>query len=272
MTKEADFITKIDAYAFKAYGIDANEYPVMAELLSIFESLPTEKKDYVHLADELLEADFTKIMPKCVVGLVRAIYKYAIKQGDSKAANNLGCMYYRGRVSGEPDYAEAAKYYEMADKMGNILATENLAYIYYYGLGCEVDYEKAYLYFSKAALGGRYEATYMLGDMFRTGKYCPKDDFMTFHCYTKAERLLSESKQSDAWGCIYHRIGDLFYYGIGTDKDLMAALHFYQLAETGYYDQMACGDRYHDKQLKKVLELQKKIRATIKDNLPKYNY
>lgn len=152
------------------------------------------------------------------------------------AANNLGALYYGGRIGGESDYEKATEYYEIADRLGYSLASENLAYIYYYGFGTEVDYEKAYLYFSKAALCGRYEATYKLGDMFRNGFYVEKSEKMTSYFYRRAMELVWQDNVSNNkyLGCVYQRVVDLFYEGIGTAQDDAEAFHYYQLAEECY--------------------------------------
>ena len=116
------------------------------------------------------------------------------------------------------------------------LSSENLAYIFYYGFGTEVDYAKAYLYFSKAALLGRYEATYKLGDMFRYGFYVEKNDKMTAYLYRKALDLVWKDDMCEQKyaGCVYQRVADLFYEGIGVEKNDAEEFRYYQLAE-GYY-------------------------------------
>ncbi|MBO7515991.1 MAG: sel1 repeat family protein [Lachnospiraceae bacterium] len=63
------------------------------------------------------------------------------------------------------------KYLEMAAECGNLWAMEELGYMWYYGQHGEVDYEKAFYYFSKGAQqttgSGRLWCTYKLADMYR---------------------------------------------------------------------------------------------------------
>ncbi len=267
--------TELDLLACKAHGIDEKDYPEMANIINQFLVLDAKNQDYVELANRLMGADSTKRMPKDVVELVVRTYEYAIEEDeDELAANNLACLYYSGRIDGEPDYNNARKYYEIASRFGYVLASENLAYIYYYGFGTDIDYSQAYKYFSKAALRGRYEAMYKVGDMFRYGYYVEKDDKMTANCYFRAMDLIQNDHMTaeKCYGGLYHRLADLFYDGIGVEKDLKEAMHYYQLAEIGYYQQIEEGDRYHYDQIQTVIAQQKKIRRKLQKALPDYSY
>ena len=97
---------------------------------------------------------------------------------------------------------------------------------------------------------------------------------MTAHCYRTAANLIQNDHMASVrcFGSVYHRVADLYNEGIGVEKDLKAALHFYQMAETGYYDQIEKGDKYHFAQLSEVIEKQKKIRRLLKKNLPEFEF
>ena len=73
-------------------------------------------------------------------------------------------------------------------------------------------------------------------------------------------------------GCVYQRVADLFYEGIGTAQDDAEAFRYYQLAEECYYTQIADGDKYHADQIPVVIERQKKLRKRIQKKLPKYEF
>ena len=265
---------ELDLLACRAHSIDAEKYPEMSATINRFLVLDADDQDYKELAGQLMNADQSKIMPEEVVDFIRATYEYYMDKGDALAANDLGVLYYGGRVGGKPDYVNARKYYEMADRLGYTLASENLAYIFYYGFGTEVDYEKAYLYFSKAALTGRYEATYKLGDMFRNGYYVEKNDKMTAYLYRRALDLVWKDEMSNEKfaGCVYQRVGDLYYEGIGVGKNDTEAFRYYQLAEVYYYKQIAEGDNYHFDQVRVVIEKQKKIRKKLQKTMPIYEF
>ena len=267
-------MAELDLLACRAHSINEEQYPEMSNIINRFLVLDPEDQDYKELADRLMNADTSKCMPEEVVDFVRRAYEYAIEDGDGLAANNLGALYYGGRVGGAPNYEKAREYYEVADRLGYTLASENLAYIFYYGFGIEVDYEKAYLYFSKAALTGRYEATYKLGDMFRNGFYVEKNDKMTAFFYRKAMDLVwhDEASTNKYLGCVYQRVGDLFFEGIGVEQNDEEAFRYYQLAEGYYYKQIEEGDKYHADQIPVVIEKQKKLRKKLQKNLPKYEF
>jgi len=265
---------ELDLLACRAHSIDAEKYPEMSAAINRFLVLDAEDQDYKELAGQLMNADQSRIMPEEVVDFISATYEYYMDKGDALAANDLGVLYYGGRVGGKPDYVNARKYYEVADRLGYTLASENLAYIFYYGFGTDVNYEKAYLYFSKAALTGRYEATYKLGDMFRNGYYVEKNDKMTAYLYRRALDLVWKDEMSNEkfTGCVYQRVGDLYYEGIGVEKNDAEAFKYYQLAECYYYKQIAEGDNYHIDQVSEVIEKQKKLRKRLQKTLPDFEF
>ena len=265
---------ELDLLACRAHSIDENQYPEMSDIINHFLILDPEDQDYKDLADRLMNADASKRIPEEVVDFIKASYEYYIEKGDALAANNLGALYYSGRISGDPEYEEAREYYEVADRLGYTLASENLGYIFYYGFGTDIDYTKAYLYFSKAALTGRYEATYKIGDMFRNGFYVEKSEKMTAFFYRRALELVwkDETSYHKYLGCVYQRIGDLFYEGIGVEQNNEEAFRYYQLAEGYYYKQIEEGDKYHKDQIQVVIEKQKKLRKRLQKTIPEYDF
>ncbi len=135
------FDDKLEKLVYKAHNIDAEEFPEMSDMINRFLVLDPDDRDYRELADCLMNADSSKCIPKEVVKLIITIYENEIEAGeDAMAANNLGALYYGGRISGRPDYKSARKYYEISAKLGYPLAAENLAYIFYYGFDTAVDY------------------------------------------------------------------------------------------------------------------------------------
>lgn len=88
---------------------------------------------------------------------------------DSDCMLNLGGYYYS-----QKNYDLAFKYYEMSADYGNEFALVCLGYIWYYGRTGEVDYKKAYEYFSRA--GYNSVAKYKIADMYHNGYYVEKDE------------------------------------------------------------------------------------------------
>lgn len=89
---------------------------------------------------------------------------------DSDYMIRLGGYYYE-----QKDFDLALKYYEMADSYGNPWAPEGLGYIWYYGRTGEVDYKKAFEYYSKASENGFLRSRMKIADMYRNGYYVEKD-------------------------------------------------------------------------------------------------
>ena len=83
---------------------------------------------------------------------------------------HLGGIHYDER-----NFDLALKYYEMAASYDYDDAYECLGYIWYYGRTGEVDYKKAFEYFSKAAEAGNIIAEYKVADMYKNGYYVEQD-------------------------------------------------------------------------------------------------
>lgn len=213
--------------------------------------------------------DTDKVMPGSVLEYLKTVYQIGIDEGNPICMNNMGSLYYMGRC-GMKDYKKAQKYYEMSVKTGYPLSAENLGYIYYYGLDTDIDYEKAYKYFTMAALQGRIEATYKIGDMFRYGYYVEKSHNVACIMYHRAFEMSDNDKECTCVGNVMKRMGDLYYEGIGCDKDSKSALIYYQAAEVNFYRQMENGDPYVENELDYVIKAQVKLRKNITSKLLKH--
>ena len=188
--------------------------------------------------------------------LGRKVLEYlgkAIEAGNDQAMNLLGTMYYSGRVV-EKDQSKAMEWYQKATEKGNALSMLNLGYGYYYGNGLEKNMEMAYKMFTKAALLGQQEALYKVGDMFLNGYFVEKDEKAAFEMYGRTFAIGKEHLDEEAGQQMYSsaclRLGRCFRDGIGTEKDLLAAEHFF--AEAHYYFKVreANGDYFVEEGLK----------------------
>lgn len=108
--------------------------------------------------------------------------RYRAGQGDVKAQNLLGGMYYFGQ--GVPqDYREAAKWTRLAAEQGHATAQERLGHMYREGQGVPENYYEAGKWLRmaveghrKAAEQGHAEAQYNLGRMYHDGEGVPQND------------------------------------------------------------------------------------------------
>ncbi|KAL0229088.1 hypothetical protein GEMRC1_013708 [Eukaryota sp. GEM-RC1] len=76
---------------------------------------------------------------------------YSVELQNPAAMNSLGALFEQG-VHVEKDISLAVEYYKMAVRHGNRHAKDNLGYLYYKGIGVEIDYRKAYRLFHSTAL------------------------------------------------------------------------------------------------------------------------
>ncbi len=114
------------------------------------------------------------------------------KTHDTRWMVGLGGYFY-----GQKKFDLALKYYEMADSYGDRWAPEGLGYIWYYGRTGEIDYEKAFKYYSKAADNGIINSKLKLADMYKNGYYVDKD----YDKYCElVEEIYSLVKDSDSLG------------------------------------------------------------------------
>ena len=98
------------------------------------------------------------------------ILAYLIEETkDTDYMVELGGFYYERRA-----FDKALKYYEMAYAYGNEWVSEGLGYIWYYGRTGEVDYEKAFRYYSKAAELGNLRSRIKVADMYKKRIFCRK--------------------------------------------------------------------------------------------------
>ena len=252
--------------------VDAEKYP---DICSIIEcNLGSDGFVYVDafdLAVELHDADGAEVLPKDVADLLIEIYLEEIENENADAMTNLGSLYYTGRC-GEQNYEKAVKYYTMADKHGERQATENLGYCYYYGRTGEVDYKKAYHYFVKGALDNHLNSLYKIADMYKNGYYVEKDEREAFYIYRHCYEQMTNGHADMIGADICLRMGNVYYYGIGTEKNYELALKYYQEAEQHFYRKINNGDFFARKSLEDVIEKQDRIRKELLKDLPKFTW
>ncbi len=236
------------------------------------EQAECEHSDILKMTEDLAYAIQQEQLPPEVAALAQYGYQLAFELNDAGCINDLGVLYYTGRM-GEQDFGKAAQYYKMASDLGMALSTENLGYIYYYGRTGEVNYEMAYQLFSKAsAAHNRACATYKLGDMFKNGYYVERDIKSALECYKRAEKLIDDgqpcNRAANVAPDIYFRLGECYHLGSGTEVDLDKALDYYQRAERGFIVKVREGDFLVKKMLVRSIERQDEVREKIIAALP----
>lgn len=175
-----------------------------------------------------------------IMDMVVKCYELALEQGNSRAALNLGTLYYTGRGVSQ-DFKRAAKLYELAAQKGEIRALCNLGYCYYYGRHQEIDYEKAYYYFNLGAiLANDANCLYKLGDMFMEGRYVEPNTVYGEVLYRRAFELIESDEASEAdkelIADIYLRIGRMLLESEHLQQNPKLALNFLLSALMKFYE------------------------------------
>jgi hypothetical protein len=89
-------------------------------------------------------------------------WRKAAEQGDPKAEDGLGFMYFRGEGTVQ-DYSEAAHWYRKSAEQGYAPAQYDLGYMYYYGYGVPQDRVEANRLFHQSAAQGNEDARRTIG-------------------------------------------------------------------------------------------------------------
>lgn len=188
--------------------------------------------------------------------------KQLADKGNHESLQSLGTLHYTGyREALTQDYALARDYYHRAAELSEIKdnwALNNLGCCYYFGLGGDIDYKKAYSCFALSAMYGNPNAMYKLGDMYYYGKYVDKDFDASFYWYTLAKERdvdVSEEHMGFLSASISMRIGRALLFGEGTDIDVVHALYELRAAEVLFYNQTLNWVDPSKEQIPKVKEL-----------------
>ena len=143
------------------------------------------------------------------------------KIGNVLAQNNLGYMYRNG-VEFPRDYTKAIKWYTRAAKAGNVLAQSNLGYMYDKGLGVEPNSNQAIKWYKRAAKQGYAAAQTNLGLSYQRGLGVAQDYKKAFKWCMKA----AEQDYSDAQA----NLGIIYRNGLGVAQDYKQALTWHTRA------------------------------------------
>lgn len=147
------------------------------------------------------------------------------EQGDSCAKFEIGEIYYEGKLV-EKNIQTAVEWFEKAaDDYKEKFSQMKLGRMYEIGDGVEQDYLKAIKYYERAAFTSplQNEALYRLALFYLNG-YGYEQNYE--YAASMFEVLLNDEYIPEA----KYQYGRCLEYGIGIDKDLDQALHWYELA------------------------------------------
>ena len=172
-------------------------------------------------------------------------YKESAYRGNRKAKYMVGKCYYNG-FGCNVDYNMAFEYLndfstnealEMLFRLGVSFYNEKnydkafrclyksrnisdesqylLGECYYYGFGCNVDYDMAFKYLNDCNIDDALEMLFRLGVSF----YNKKNYDKAFRCLYKSRNISDESQ---------YLLGECYYYGYGTDQYYKNACYYYE--------------------------------------------
>jgi len=113
---------------------------------------------------------------------------------------------------------------------------------------------------------------YKVADMYKNGYYVEKDEDVAFRIYTYCYENLSDYDERLFGADVCLRIGNAYFYGTGTKKDLQLALKYYQEAEQLFYVKLRDGDFFSRKGLESVIEKQGEIRELLAKEMPSFDW
>ncbi|MBQ9542644.1 MAG: SEL1-like repeat protein [Ruminococcus sp.] len=142
----------------------------------------------------------------------------------------IGKMYTYG-LGVDADDDKAFQYFTSAAMEGNKYAMYSLANCYMFGKGTASDHKQAFLWYSKASEKGMLYATYAVAQMYQNGDGTDKSIELADHHYRialSAFLKLYQSEQAD--DNLIYKIGTMYKNGLGTDIDKAKAIKFFALA------------------------------------------
>ncbi|UTW04704.1 sel1 repeat family protein [Amphritea atlantica] len=96
---------------------------------------------------------------------------------------------------------------------GNILAQNNLGWMYLHGLGTDIDFNKSFYWYQKASVSNEPLILYMLGQAHLFGRGTTKDKAKAFQLYHRAQG--KGIPEADL------RVGMDYYFGIVSKQDVI---------------------------------------------------
>lgn len=272
--KLAKPVLKTDFYDEDSWECEEfHNYATETEEEDVYNGSELDYEDVMVALEDMIFRDETKQFPPALIKLLEYAYGVAIENKDGSRIHNYGTFFYDGRI-GEQDFKKAAELYEIGASLGCPNSLCALGYIYYYGRTGEVNYEKAYMYFSKSAFRDN-DATslYKVGDMYKNGYYVQQDLVTAYKIYERSYEIFKSeedeydydpSKAADA----AFRVGECLLNGIGCDQDVMKALEYLQLAERGFVERVSKGEYFLRKMLKATVEKENEARQKLSEKLP----
>jgi TPR repeat protein len=146
------------------------------------------------------------------------LYEANIKNNDY-AQVFLAFLYENGSFGLEKDYSKALELRIRSDSLGNPHAPNTIGWIYFHGLGVEINFVDAFKWFEKGAAKGDLNSSNMVGLMYLCGYGVEQNN-------KKAAEWFKKGLARNHYGSI-HNIGWLYLNGYGVEKNKLKALKLF---------------------------------------------
>lgn len=226
---QRDLNKALDCYNHAIELGDTSSYSVVAEIHSILSSSAESVEFYKKSADYgyTFSAFELGMLYKEGSSTFEPNYENAAKYfsqaaeaGMTEAKYQMGQLYYMGYATFGRDFALANKWFKRAAEEGDIRSQYNLGYAYQHGLAVERNLDSAIFWYEKAATRGHRLSQVGVADLYAQ---------MQKRNYEKAIYWYQQAAKQDSCDA-YRKLGDLFYFGLGTDVDTIKAANFYHKA------------------------------------------
>ena len=151
------------------------------------------------------------------------------EKGNLEAQLALGYLYLYGGEGIEVDREKAFKYYSMAALQNDPTALNNLGSLYYSGIGVSRDRMKAAKLFEQAVKLDNTEAALNLGFMYITGNGVARNDHAAMDLFTKAAQAGNPTGQ--------FMLGYAYYKGFIVPQDYKRAAELLRAAADKKFDE-----------------------------------
>lgn len=154
--------------------------------------------------------------------------------------NSVGTVVHRIRLYDEEENLltqnqalldeDLVQYYQLLADRGDIQAQYGLGLLHYQGARGEIQFDRAFHYFSRAADAGNYNAMAYLGKLyFEGGAYVKQDNQTALKYFKQAADKGNPIGQAG--------LGMMYFYGSGVERDYLKALKYFQLsADQGFVE------------------------------------
>ena len=139
----------------------------------------------------------------------------------------IGKMYAAG-LGAEQDYEAAAGWFGEAVAKRHKYAQYSLAGLYFRGQGVEQSYETAFSLYMRAAVQHMPYADYELAKMYRDGVGTSVNSAEAARHFKIAFQGFQQMEKQSRDDKLQYRLGQMLYTGTGTEKDVDAALGYFE--------------------------------------------